>query len=138
MKNFILKIIGTISLTLGVLGAFLPLLPSTCFILLSTWAFSKSSPRFHAWLYYHSPFSTSIQNWQQHRVIPKRVKVIATLSLITSFSITAFYVSNPALLMSLAVGMAILLVYLLSRSSESLQSRESIELHNLESPLLTN
>ena len=70
MKVFILKLIGGVSLTLGVPGAFLPLLPSTCFILLATWAFSKSSPQFHNWLCYRSPFSDSIQNWQQHRTIP--------------------------------------------------------------------
>jgi uncharacterized membrane protein YbaN (DUF454 family) len=117
MKNFILKLIGGVSLTLGVLGAFLPLLPSTCFILLATWAFSKS-PRFHGWLYYRSPFSTSIQNWQQHRVVPKKVKMMAVLSLVTSFALTAMFVPNTVILASLGLGMVALLAYLLTRLSE--------------------
>lgn len=118
MKNFILKFVGGVSLTLGVLGAFLPLLPSTCFILLATWAFSKSSPRFHDWLYYRSPFSTSIQSWKQYRVVPKKVKMMATLSLLTSFVLTSMFVSNAVILVSLGLGMVTLLVYLLTRSSE--------------------
>ncbi len=134
MKNLILKVIGGISLMLGVLGAFLPLLPSTCFILLATWAFSKSSPRFHDWLYYDSPFSISIQNWQQHRTVPNKVKMIATLSLVSSFALTAMFVSNVVVLMSLGLAMVTLLAYLLTRSSEvdeQLKNLHSYELRRL-------
>jgi uncharacterized protein len=136
MKNFILKLIGGVSLALGVVGAFLPLLPSTCFILLATWAFSKSSPNFHEWLYYRSPFSDSIQNWHQHRVIPNKVKGVATVSLVTSFVLTVMIVSNEVLLVSLGLGMVSLLAYLLTRPSgvddhfKKLHSRESHQLVN--------
>ena len=60
----------------------------------------------------------SIQNWQQHRMIPNKVKWIATLSLITSFSISAMLLTNGLLLSLLAVSMSALLAYLLSRSSK--------------------
>ena len=118
MKNLILKSIGGISLVLGVLGVFLPLLPSTCFILLATWAFSKSSPQFHGWLTQRSPFSSSIKNWQQHRTVPKKAKVAATLSLVTSFVITSLFVTNEIVLIALSLGMIALLAYLLTRESE--------------------
>jgi uncharacterized membrane protein YbaN (DUF454 family) len=118
MKYIILKLLGGVSLTLGVLGAFLPLLPSTCFILLATWAFSKSSPQFHGWLYCRSPFSISIQNWQQHRVIPKKAKLMALLSLVSSFGLSAMFVSNGIVLITLGLGMMLLLAYLLTRSSD--------------------
>jgi len=118
MKNLILKLIGGISLALGVIGMFLPLLPSTCFIIMSTWAFSKSSPKFHHWLYYQSPFSKSIQDWQQHRMVPRKAKIIATLSLLTSFVITALMIPNPILLLVLAAGMSALLVFLITRDDE--------------------
>ncbi|MFK7794038.1 MAG: YbaN family protein [Gammaproteobacteria bacterium] len=134
MKILILKLIGGVSLVLGVLGAFLPLLPSTCFMLLATWAFSKSSPRFHDWLYYHSPFSESIQNWQQHHVIPQKVKVLASASMITSFVITAMIVSNVVVLVLLGVGMIALLAYLLTRPGEvdgQLKKTCSYESHQL-------
>ena len=132
MKIIILKVIGSVSLTLGVLGAFLPLLPSTCFILLATWAFSKSSPQFHAWLYYRSPFSVSIQNWQQQRVVSKKVKVMAMLSLVSSFALTAMFVSNGVVLLALGLGMVTLLAFLLTRASEvnnQVRNLHSYELH---------
>ncbi len=118
MKNLFLKMLGGTSLVLGILGAFLPLLPSTCFILLATWAFSKSSPTFHDWLTQRSPFSSGIKNWQQNRVVPKRAKVAATFSLITSFVITSMFITNLSVLLALGVGMIVLLAYLLTRNSD--------------------
>ncbi len=132
MKIIVLKVVGSISFALGVLGVFLPLLPSTCFILLSTWAFSKSSPKFHRWLYYQSPFSQSIQNWQQHRIVPRKTKVIATVSLIVSFAITAYVITNTTVLIALAAGMTGLLVYLLTRDDEHSVSEVVNSKHNHE------
>lgn len=118
MKNTLLKILGGICLLLGGLGAFLPLLPSTCFILLAAWSFSKSSPRFHAWLVKRSPFAESIQNWQRNKSIRRKVKVIATLSLASSFLLTAWMLPDPLLLAGLGLAMAALLAYLLTRPDE--------------------
>ena len=125
MKIILLKILGSLALALGVLGAFLPLLPSTCFILLSAWSFSKSSPRFHAWLIQQSPFAHSIQSWQQNRSIPKNVKVIATVSLLSSYAITAMFISNLIVLGVLAAGMSVLLIYLLTRTSNEAESKSA-------------
>jgi uncharacterized membrane protein YbaN (DUF454 family) len=131
VKNLILKFIGSISLVLGMLGALLPLLPSTCFILLAAWAFSQSSPQFHHWMYYRSPFSNTIQSWQQHRVIASKVKAVATLSLVSSFAITAMVIQNLMLLSILGSGMIALLVYLLTRSSDV--DNKIMNLHSCES-----
>ena len=132
MKILILKLVGAVSLSLGVLGAFLPLLPSTCFILLATWAFSKSSPRFHTWLVVHSPFAESINNWQQHRVIPKKVKLFATLSIMVSFAFSAWLISNPTVITLLAGGSVILLAYMLTRNSEEDINQPVTQLRNYE------
>ena len=125
MKNIIYNLIGGISLSLGILGVFLPLLPSTCFVLLATWAFAKSSPRFHAWLYFKSPFANSIQNWQQHRMIPYKVKWIASLSLSVSFILTAILIQQPTVLIGIGIGMAALLAYLFSRPSYRATSKNT-------------
>ncbi len=106
------------ALGLGIVGAFLPLLPSTCFMLLASWAFSKSSPAFHHWLYYKSSFSKSIQDWQQHRVIALKIKWIATASIIASYSITFIFVNNVYIVSSLGIGISVLLIYLYTKPSQ--------------------
>jgi uncharacterized membrane protein YbaN (DUF454 family) len=125
MYKIIYNIIGGFSLVLGILGAFLPLLPSTCFILVATWAFAKSSPAFHHWLYYQSPFSNSIQDWTTYRVIPAKVKWIATLSIIGSYLITVLLIDNIYIVGGLGIGMAVLLLYLHSKPSCRSNSRPS-------------
>lgn len=84
MQRILLLIIGWLAIALGTLGVFLPLLPTTPFILLAAWCFARSSPRFHHWLVYRSWFGSYLRHWQQHRALPPKVKGRAiTLSVIT-------------------------------------------------------
>ena len=117
MKKIIYNSIGGVSLILGMVGVFLPLIPTTCFVLLSTWAFAKSSPRLHTWLSYKSPFAQSIQNWQLHRVIPTKIKWIAATSISFSYSITLLFLDNIYVLIGLGIGMVSLLAYLFTKPS---------------------
>ena len=118
MKKYFYNIIGGISLGLGGAGVFLPLLPTTCFILLASWAFAKSSPKFHNWLNYRSPFAKSIQDWQQHQVIPTKVKCIARSSIAVSYSVTFLLVDNIFVLSSVGIGLLGLVAYLFSKPGE--------------------
>lgn len=70
---------------LGAVGTVVPGLPTTPFMLLALWAFSRSSERFHNWLYNHRLFGPPLQQWHKHRVIPRNAKILSvsmmTLSL---------------------------------------------------------
>lgn len=68
-----------LSLALGILGAFLPVLPTTPFILLSAWAAARSSPRLLRWLENHTVFAPMIRDWRRGGVVSRRAKWMATL-----------------------------------------------------------
>jgi hypothetical protein len=74
IKHLTLLSTGWISLALGVIGIFLPLLPTTPFLLLSAWCFSQSSPRFHDWLLNHPKLGVFITAWTNKEGIDSSVK----------------------------------------------------------------
>ncbi len=78
--------LGLLFFALGIIGVVLPGLPTTPFMLLALWAFSRSSGRLHDWLYNHSMFGASLQQWQQYRVIPRKAKIVAVLTMFASLS----------------------------------------------------
>ena len=88
MKYFWIAL-GWISVTLGVIGAFLPLLPTTPFLLLAAWSFSQGSEKLHNWIMTHPKLSPPIINWQEHGAINRRVKVVATVSMVAVFALSA-------------------------------------------------
>lgn len=81
--------LGGAAFGLGVVGAFLPVLPTTPFMLVSLWAFSRSSPRLETWLLTHRRFGPRLVAWRAHRAVPLPVKLTAWGSMIASFSVMA-------------------------------------------------
>mgnify|MGYP000709939440 CR=1 FL=1 len=69
-------ILGSISLALGILGIFLPLLPTTPFLLLTAALYFKGSPRLYNWLLNHRHFGPYIRNFRENKAIPLRAKII--------------------------------------------------------------
>ncbi len=79
--------IGLVSVALGIVGAFLPLLPTTPFMLLAAWCFLRSSEKMHAWLYRQPGIGPALTNWEQRRAIAFRAKVIAISTMALSLII---------------------------------------------------
>ncbi|HLW58072.1 MAG TPA: YbaN family protein [Bacteriovoracaceae bacterium] len=69
---------------LGVIGAFLPVLPTTPFLLLSAYLFSKSSPKFHAWLLELPLAGAALEDWNKRRVIRTKAKILCSSMIIGS------------------------------------------------------
>lgn len=76
-------------LALGLIGVVLPLMPTTVFLLVAAWAFSRSSPRWHRWLREHARFGATIRAWEEHHAMPRRAKRIAFVALAASYTLTA-------------------------------------------------
>ena len=70
-----MAIVGAVSLALGVVGIFLPLLPTTPFLLLAAAAWLKASPRLYQWLITHPVLGEYIRNFREHKAIPLRIKI---------------------------------------------------------------
>lgn len=77
-------IFGWIFFILGVIGAFLPLLPTTPFLLLSAFCFNRGSPHFHSWLITHKYFGPPIRDWQEHRAIKIKYKILSSTMMLIS------------------------------------------------------
>ncbi len=78
---------------LGVIGALLPVMPTTCFLLLALWAFSKGSPRLHHWLWHHKHLGAPLRRWKEHRCIPVSAKVAAIVSMSGSLTYVLLFAS---------------------------------------------
>ncbi len=108
--------VGSLSVALGTVGIFVPLLPTTPFLLLAAACFVRSSPRLYRWLITHRWFGTYIKNYREHRVIPLRFKVLALTLLWLSISYAILAVAETLwlrlLLAGIAVGVSVHLVLL--------------------------
>jgi uncharacterized membrane protein YbaN (DUF454 family) len=71
------SVAGVVSLALGVIGIFLPLLPTTPFVLLAAFCFSRGSDRIEAWLLAHPRFGPMVVDWRARRAVPLRAKQLA-------------------------------------------------------------
>lgn len=87
--------LGWIAFALGAIGAFLPILPTTPFMILAAYFFSRGSDKLHAWLLARPFIGSGIRDWEEHRMIRKRPKIIASLLIVGLFSYTLIFVSVP-------------------------------------------
>jgi len=115
LLRWILISCGWIAVAGGVVGIFLPLLPTVPFLLLAVACFSRSSERFHRWLVEHNHLGPLLRDYLRGAGIPLRAKTIAVVMVCVSFAATTILFARDfwlkALLIAVAVGVTL---YLLS------------------------
>ena len=115
-KKIFFFMAGCSSLLLGLVGIFLPLLPTVPFILLSAFCFSKSSNKIHQWMLQHPYMGPLILSWRRDGIIPLKVKYWACTLIIISFSSTLILVKHHWLLRVTLITTAIsLIIFICSR-----------------------
>lgn len=109
--------LGLLMTALGILGAILPLMPTTIFLILAAWFFSRSSPRLEAWLM-NSRFGGVLSDWRENGAISNRSKAIALTGMSAGFTIFLL-TSRPPFLLAVAAGVVIVgcAAYVVSRPS---------------------
>lgn len=111
------RILAYISLSLGVAGIALPLLPTTPFVLLAAWCASRSSPAFEAWLHEHRTFGPVIRNWRDRRAVPAQAKWLAIVLLASSWTLLWWSGMPVAVLVVTGLFFTGLVVFLFTRPS---------------------
>lgn len=101
-------LVGGIALVLGVIGIFLPGLPTTPFVLLAAACFAKASPRVHQWMLQHQLIGPLLRNWEEHRSLTLRTKCVAIGSMLLMIAISIWsFADRPWIQISLLILAAI-------------------------------
>lgn len=96
--------LACLSLLLGVIGIFVPGLPTTVFVLLAAWAAARSSPRLHAWLWRHPIFGSLLRDWANGGRVSRRSKWTASATMALCALLLVFGVSAPLWARASAIG----------------------------------
>jgi uncharacterized protein len=97
--------LGCVLLALGLVGIFVPLMPTTIFLILAAWCFARSSRRAEAWLLNHRRFGPAIVAWRTNGAIARRYKVLASLGI--GVGLAVFLLVQPSLWVTALVGLGL-------------------------------
>ncbi len=112
MKKNLYIAAGSLSLVLGIIGIFVPILPTTPFLLLTAWLWLRSSQKLYDWLMSHRKLGRYIKDYMEDKTVPAKVKVYTLVLLWASMLFCIFYFLSGRiwlqfLLMSIAIGVSL-------------------------------
>ena len=84
MKTLFWRSLVVIFIILGIIGAILPGMPTTVFLILAAWAASKGWPEMDAWLLNHPKYGPTLRDWREHGTVPRKAKWIASIMMLMS------------------------------------------------------
>jgi len=111
MKKWLWRSVGLLFVGCAYIGAIVPGIPTTTFLVLALFCFTKGSPELHAWLYNHPKFGSYIQNWTNKRIYPTRAKYIMLTCCAASYTWLLYINMKPAGLISVGLFMLFWLVW---------------------------
>jgi len=122
-KRIVFLGLGWLFFGLGVVGVFLPVMPTTVFMIMALWAFANSSQKLHSWLYTHSKFGPALQQWDRERVIPIHAKIAALGGMLISLIYVTLFSGAPPLAVAAAVAFITFgAVYVISKPSRTAEA----------------
>lgn len=92
IKKYLLIFLGSLSLTLGIIGAFIPVLPTTPFLLLASFCYLRSSKKMYDWLINHKILGAYIYSYTIYKAVPRKTKIGALVFLWSTLTISIVFV----------------------------------------------
>ncbi len=100
-------LLGLIALGIGIIGIFLPLIPTTMPLIVAAFAFSRSSDRLHHWLMNHPRFGKFLTDFSAGRGIPKKTKITAVLAMTATFAYSVGWAISLPLIKALVAAIGV-------------------------------
>ena len=119
MKKLILLIVGWLCVGLGFVGIFIPGIPTTIFLIIALWAFARSSKRFHAWLLNHQRFGPILRNWESHKVVPIKAKIVMVILQILVVIMVQYTFNSLFITVTLLIVLILVASYVISLPSKT-------------------
>jgi uncharacterized membrane protein YbaN (DUF454 family) len=119
LKRYLLLSLGWLSVILGAIGALLPVIPTTPFLILALACFSKSSPRFHRMLLNNKWVGPSLTEWEQNKTISRQIKFRAMVLVVISFTISIIILSGRTGLQLMLVVLGLIALGVIYQLKES-------------------
>lgn len=115
-KRYAWACLGWVMVALGFIGAFLPVMPTTIFLILAAGCFARSSPSLEAWLLYHPRFGTPLRQWREQGAISRKGKGYAAAGMAAGY-VLFLWGARPGwpLACGVAAGMAACAAWVLTR-----------------------
>ena len=127
MSKIILLALGWICVSLGFIGIFVPGLPTTIFLIIALWAFTKSSKTLRLWLLNHKRFGPILRNWQEYKVVPLRAKILMVILQIFVVIIVQYTFDNLIITFGLTIILVTVALYVISLPSRVPEVLEKIK-----------
>jgi len=107
LKSTLWIVFGILAFCLGIIGVFIPFLPTTPFLLLAAGFFLKGSDRLYQWLINHKLFGKYIRNFREYKAIPIKTKIFAVSTLWATILASVFFYTKSLTLKGLLIGIGI-------------------------------
>ena len=119
MKKLILLIVGWLCVGLGFVGIFIPGIPTTIFLIIALWAFARSSKKFHSWLLNHQRFGPILRNWESHKVVPIKAKIVMVILQILVVIMVQYTFNSLFVTVALLIVLILVASYVISLPSKT-------------------
>ncbi|WP_065979483.1 MULTISPECIES: YbaN family protein [Pseudoalteromonas] len=118
-KNTALKVCGYLFVSLGIAGVFLPVMPTTVFLIIALACFNRASPTLAEKLLNHPRFGETLRLWQKHKLIPIKAKMLAIMGISVSYLMLLFTLPSGWLICTVGIIKVLVIAYILSRPSKA-------------------